>query len=119
FDHAVTDPDALAVVWTCDGVDGGMTYGMLAAQALAVAGALADSGVRPGDTVAVQLPKGVDQIVAVLGVLAAGAAYVPIGFDQPAARRAEILRTGDVVAAVVTEGADMGTDRVRCLSVSA
>ncbi|WP_051161579.1 non-ribosomal peptide synthetase [Nocardia brevicatena] len=119
FDHAATDPDAPAVMWTRDGVDGGMTYGALAAQALAVAGALTDSGVRPGDTVAVQLPKGADQVVAVLGVLAAGAAYVPIGFDQPAARRAEILRIGEVVAALVPEGADMDTGRVRCLSVSA
>ncbi|MGX1809858.1 non-ribosomal peptide synthetase [Nocardia sp. NPDC055321] len=81
-----------------------LTYGGLAAQALAIAGALRAAGVRPGDAVAVQLPKGPDQIVATVGVLAAGGVYVPIGFDQPAARRAEILRTGAVVAAL-TAGA--------------
>jgi hypothetical protein len=47
----------------------------------------------------------------VLGVLAAGATYVPIGFDQPVGRRAEILRTGDVVAALTVDGADMGRRR--------
>ncbi|SLI94169.1 phenyloxazoline synthase MbtB [Mycobacteroides abscessus subsp. abscessus] len=55
-----------------------------------------------------QLPKGRDQILAVLGVLAAGATYVPIGFDQPVGRRAEILRTGDIVAAMTVPGADLG-----------
>ncbi|MFC9993387.1 amino acid adenylation domain-containing protein [Nocardia sp. NPDC127526] len=92
-----------------------LTYGQLAAEALAVAGALRAAGVRPGDAVAVQLPKGPDQIVATVGALAAGAVYVPIGFDQPAARRAEILRTGGVVAAV-TAGAEVPEVRTLALA---
>lgn len=36
------------------------------------------------------LPKGTGQITAVLGVLAVGAAYAPVGVEQPAARRARI-----------------------------
>ncbi|WP_405167425.1 amino acid adenylation domain-containing protein [Nocardia sp. NBC_01499] len=116
FEHAATTPDAIAVGW---GSDGGLTYRELATQALAVAGALRDNGVRPGQTVAVQLPKGPDQILAVLGVLAAGAVYVPIGFDQPIGRRAEILRTGDVVAALTVDGADLGRAEVACLPLAA
>ncbi|WP_378736868.1 amino acid adenylation domain-containing protein [Nocardia brasiliensis] len=119
FEHAVATPDAMAVLWQFDGVDGGWTYRELAAQALAVSGALRDNGVRPGRAVAVQLPKGPDQILAVLGVLAAGACYVPIGFDQPVGRRAEILRTGDVVAALTVDGADMGRPEITCLPLSA
>ncbi|WP_280354977.1 non-ribosomal peptide synthetase [Nocardia otitidiscaviarum] len=92
-----------------------LTYGELAAQALAVAGALRAAGVRPGDAVAVQLPKGPDQIVATVGVLAAGGVYVPIGFDQPAARRAEIIRTGAVVAAL-TAGAEVPEVRTLALA---
>ncbi|RJO78886.1 amino acid adenylation domain-containing protein [Nocardia panacis] len=118
FDHAAAAPDSPAVRWTACGVDGGWTYGELAAQALSVAGALREAGVRPGETVAVQLPKGPDQILAVLGVLAAGAAYVPIGFDQPVGRRAEILRTGDVVAALTVDGADQGRPEVICIPMS-
>ncbi|WP_230465332.1 non-ribosomal peptide synthetase [Nocardia seriolae] len=123
FEFAATNPGAPAVIWESDRTDGVVTaspaeevaqqsasstrvlsYAELAGQALAVAGALRAAGVGPGDAVAVQLPKGPDQIVATAGVLAAGGVYVPIGFDQPAARRAEILRTGAVVAAV-TAGA--------------
>lgn len=74
-------------------------YGELAAQALAVARTLSDAGVCPGDTVAVIVPKGHRQIPAVLGVLAAGASYLPIGTDQPPARRDRILtRAGARVA---------------------
>lgn len=108
FAHGAMNPAAPAVIWaTAAGFEERvLTYAELSAQALAVAGALRAAGVRPGDAVAVQLPKGPDQIVATVGVLAAGAVYVPIGFDQPAARRAEIIRTGAVVAAV-TAGAEV------------
>ncbi len=96
FEHAAASPDAPAVLW-----DGGeWSYRELAADALAVAGALRARGVRPGDAVAVQLPWGRDQVPAVLGVLAAGAVYVPVGFDQPPARSAKILATAGVVAGI-------------------
>ncbi|MGH3725748.1 MAG: amino acid adenylation domain-containing protein [Mycobacterium sp.] len=107
FDHALAHPHAPAVVWGFGEEDGVWTYRELAAEALAVAGALQARGVRPGDAVAVQLPKGRDQILAVLGVLAAGATYIPIGFDQPAVRRASILETGGVAVAITVEGADI------------
>nr|WP_281356474.1 amino acid adenylation domain-containing protein [Amycolatopsis anabasis] len=90
FAHAARNPDAPAALW---GADGELTYGELADRALRIAAHLAERGVRPGDTVAVSLPKGPDQVAAVLGVLAAGGAYVPIGVDQPPARRARIHRT--------------------------
>ncbi|MBA2893790.1 non-ribosomal peptide synthetase [Nonomuraea soli] len=79
------------------GDDVTVSYGELADRALAVAGSLSAAGVRPGDAVGVVLPKGVDQVVAVLGVLAAGGVYVPVGVDQPPARRESILERAGVV----------------------
>ncbi len=122
FEHAAANPDAPSVVWgipeATGGAVGAWSYGELARRALAVAGALRAAGVRQGDAVAVQLPKGPDQILAVLGVLAAGGVYVPIGFDQPDARRAKVLRSADVVAALTTAGASMGPS-VPCLAIGA
>jgi mycobactin phenyloxazoline synthetase len=116
FEHAAVTPDAPAVVWGVhDGV-GAWTYRELAERALAVAGALRVNGVRVGDAVAVQLPKGRDQILAVLGVLAAGGTYVPIGSDQPDARRAKILQSADIVAAVTVDGENLGPG-VSCISI--
>ncbi|MFI5485926.1 amino acid adenylation domain-containing protein [Micromonospora echinaurantiaca] len=85
---AAARPDAPALAWGDDGVLG---YGELADRAGRVAAALRAAGVRPGDRVAVTLPKGPGQVVAVLGVLAAGAAYVPVGVDHPALRRDRIV----------------------------
>ncbi|MFI7708001.1 amino acid adenylation domain-containing protein [Nonomuraea sp. NPDC049480] len=76
-----------------------VSYGELADRALEVAGCLE---IAPGDAVGVVLPKGPDQIAAVLGILAAGGVYVPVGVDQPVARRERILsRAG--VREVLTE----------------
>ena len=60
----------------------------------------ARNGVGPATRSPSSYPRGADQVLAALGVLAAGATYVPIGFDQPDARRAKILQTADVVAAL-------------------
>ncbi|MGW5385166.1 amino acid adenylation domain-containing protein [Nocardia sp. NPDC003963] len=97
FARAERDPDRIAVGWH----SGSLTYGELAGQASAVAAALYAAGVRPGATVAVIVPKGHRQIPAVLGVLAAGATYLPIGIGQPAARRERILRRGGARIALV------------------
>jgi mycobactin peptide synthetase MbtF len=120
FEHAAANPEAPAVVWGLGDAEGVWSYRELADRSLAVAGALRAYGVRPGDAVAVQLPKGRDQVLAVLGVLAAGGTYVPIGFDQPDARRAKILATADVTAALMPEGRDSALGAgIPCLSIDA
>ncbi|MFE9403399.1 amino acid adenylation domain-containing protein [Streptomyces sp. NPDC006530] len=104
FERARSEPERAALLW---GETGRLDYASLASRALAVAGALRAAGVRPSDLVAVVVPKGPDQIAAVLGVLAAGAAYVPVGVDQPAARRARILAgAGATVALTYGTGGD-------------
>ncbi|WP_280828028.1 amino acid adenylation domain-containing protein [Mycobacterium sp. OTB74] len=72
------------------------TYAELREQVSWVAAALQLEGITPGDTVAVLGPKGAEQIIALLAILAAGAVYLPIGIDQPAERTAKILATGGV-----------------------
>ncbi|WP_308250687.1 non-ribosomal peptide synthetase [Nonomuraea rhizosphaerae] len=103
FSWAAHQPERVALIRDGSAV----TYGELADLALGVAGHLRGSGVRPGDAVGVVLPKGVDQVVAVLGVLAAGGVYVPVGIDQPAARRESMLARAGVVT-VLTELPEAG-----------
>jgi yersiniabactin nonribosomal peptide synthetase len=93
FALAARDPGRDALRW---GEEGRLSYGELATRALTVAARLVADGVRPGDTVAVTMAKGPDQIAAVLGVLAAGGAYVPVGVDQPDTRRDEIYSSAGV-----------------------
>ncbi|MFF7943495.1 amino acid adenylation domain-containing protein [Nocardia gamkensis] len=89
FDRAAADPERTALL--ADGA--AISYGELSAQARRMARVLRDKGIGRGDSVAITLPKGVDQIVAALGVLAAGATYVPSGIDLPLARREQVYRT--------------------------
>ncbi|MEU3256159.1 beta-ketoacyl synthase N-terminal-like domain-containing protein, partial [Streptomyces sp. NPDC006997] len=75
-------PEKVAVV----AVDGTLTFGELTLRAAAVARRLA-----PGELVAVSMGKGREQIVAALGVLMAGAAYLPLDPELPAERRHALL----------------------------
>ncbi|WP_194912063.1 non-ribosomal peptide synthetase [Catenulispora rubra] len=81
-------PDAPAVV--TDGRT--LTYAELEARSRAVALWLRERGAGSGDLVPVVMAKGWEQVVAVLGVLRAGAAYCPIEAGTPARRIAELLQ---------------------------
>ncbi|MGW8380600.1 amino acid adenylation domain-containing protein [Streptomyces sp. ODS28] len=83
-----------------------LTHAELADQALRIGAALVRRGIGRGSSVVVTAPKGPGQIAAVLGVLAAGAAYVPVGVDQPAARRARILELSGARLVLDGTGAD-------------
>ena len=53
-------------------------------------------GSTPNQLVAVVMEKGWEQIVAVVGILASGAAYVPIDPGLPQARRAYLLENSEI-----------------------
>ncbi|MFY1632181.1 amino acid adenylation domain-containing protein [Solwaraspora sp. WMMB335] len=109
FAAAGRTPDRSALIWhEASGERAVLTHGELAERALRVAGALGTLGVRRGDPVAITLPKGPQQVAAALGVLAAGAVYVPVGVEQPALRRERIYRDAGAVAVIVAEAADSG-----------
>ncbi|WP_329214124.1 amino acid adenylation domain-containing protein [Streptomyces sp. NBC_01485] len=68
-----------------------VTYAELFGAARDLARRLAARGVGTGDLVAMALPRGIDAVTAILGVLLSGAAYCPLDPSAPAARRAELL----------------------------
>ncbi|MBW4718165.1 amino acid adenylation domain-containing protein [Saccharothrix obliqua] len=78
-------------------------YALLHAEASRMARLLVEAGVRPGDRVALYLPKSTEAVVAIHGVLAAGAAYVPLDPLAPPARTAVLLRDSGARCVVVTE----------------
>ncbi|WP_405061196.1 amino acid adenylation domain-containing protein [Kribbella sp. NBC_01505] len=80
--------DTIALVST-DGTE--LTYDQFDARVNAFAHHLIDQGVKVGDRVAVTMTRSVDLVVALAGVLRAGAAYVPIDPAYPAERIKHIL----------------------------
>jgi amino acid adenylation domain-containing protein len=85
-----------------------LTYKALDEKANYVAQCLIDQGIRGGDFVAIQLDRGIDLIVAILGVLKAGAVYLPIDPTYPAARIGYMLSDSGS-RYVITSRAYMGS----------
>ncbi|MEU9336648.1 amino acid adenylation domain-containing protein [Streptomyces sp. NPDC048290] len=97
-------PDAIAVV----DADGTLTYRLLDEHANQLAHFLRDEhGIGRGDFVGVALPDSRDLLVAILAVLKAGAAYVPIDLRYPPDRQSLLVRESGAAAVVVREPGDL------------
>ncbi|WGS85508.1 non-ribosomal peptide synthetase [Methylomonas sp. UP202] len=80
-----------------------LTYRQLSDRAAALAWRLASAGIRPGAIVAIYLPRGNDYLVALIGILKAGCAYLPLETTLPRARIEFILQDAQVAAVVGRE----------------
>ncbi|QFZ24669.1 non-ribosomal peptide synthase/polyketide synthase [Saccharothrix syringae] len=90
-------PDATALVCGPER----LTFAELDARANRLAHHLVARGVRPEQVVALSLPRGAESVVAVLGIMKAGAVYLPVDPGLPEARRAHLL--GDSGAVLVID----------------
>jgi amino acid adenylation domain-containing protein len=93
--QALRRPDAVAVT----GASGQLTYRELDERANVVAARLLAAGVEAGGLVGLYLERDLAMIVAVLGILKAGAAYLPIDRSYPDDRAAFMLQ--DAAATVM------------------
>jgi amino acid adenylation domain-containing protein len=98
FDQATRRPDQIAVI----APGRTLSYQELSRRANHAGHWLRQRGAQPNSLVAVVMEKGWEQVVAVLGVLASGAAYLPIDATLPKERLAYILEHGQV-ALVLTQ----------------
>ncbi|MFC8527726.1 condensation domain-containing protein [Nocardia sp. NPDC057227] len=99
--QAAATPEAIAL----SSADGTLTYRELTARARGLATELVARGIGPDDVVALYLPRSERAIVALLAVLAAGAAYVPVDVALPTTRVASILRQSNPELIVIAGGA--------------
>ncbi|HEX5406629.1 MAG TPA: condensation domain-containing protein, partial [Pseudonocardiaceae bacterium] len=86
-EQAHRTPYAIAVAGSSEN----LTYQQLDERANGLARRLRALGVGVEAPVGVCLPRGVELVVGLLAVLKAGAAYLPVGLDQPAARTEDML----------------------------
>ncbi|WP_445168175.1 amino acid adenylation domain-containing protein [Mycolicibacterium sp. Dal123E01] len=102
---AAAQGDSVALRWE----GGQLSYSELHERSDRLAGLLAEFGVRGETAVAIQLPRGADYVVAMLGVLKAGGMYVPLEPSMPTGRVESIL--GQTGAALVIDEGTMATAR--------
>jgi len=89
---AATRADAVA----CEDGERRLTYAETRSAARRLARWLQEKGIRPGAAVAMRTGRKVDMIVGMLGVMKAGAVYVPIDESYPQERIAHMLAEADV-----------------------
>ncbi|HET8846695.1 MAG TPA: AMP-binding protein, partial [Ktedonobacteraceae bacterium] len=90
--QACSHPEALAIFTA----ERQITYRELDLYSATLAHTLYKQGARPDQLIAVCMEKGWEQIVAVLAILRAGAAYVPIDPALPPARRQQLFEQAEV-----------------------
>ena len=101
-EQSARTPDAAALRW-----DGGVvTYRELEARADALAVRLAAHFIGHEDLVAICLPRSPDWVVAMLGVLKAGAAYLLLDIEHPPARLRGMVEDAGAKLALVASRSD-------------
>ena len=98
--QAARVPGATAVVFQGTA----LTYAELNARANRLAHHLIARGAGPERFVALALPRSHEQVVALLAILKAGAAYVPLDIEHPPQRLAVMLRDAGALC-VISDGA--------------
>lgn len=102
-EHLFSTPEAWRDQTLYVAQDSRMSYGETRQAMLQVAAWLMGrNGVKPGQQVALCLPMGVTAALLALGVLAAGASFIPLQFNGPPERLAEILASSECLCLVTT-----------------
>jgi pyochelin synthetase len=83
-----------------------LTYAGLNGSSRRVAARLRELGARPNTLVAIVMEKGWEQVVAAMGVVASGAAYLPIDPRTPQERLSYLLENGEVRLALTQSWLD-------------
>lgn len=116
-EQAAAHPDRVAIVPAAGSGEQRLTYAQLSGLVDGFAARLHELGATGNECIPVVLPRSTDMLIAVLGILRAGCAYVPLDPDYPAARIETVLTDCD--ARFVVAGreharvyADLGVTRV-------
>jgi amino acid adenylation domain-containing protein len=110
---AAARPEAVALRASC----GALSYGELDRLADRLAGYLARSGVRAESIVAVCMPRSFEQIAALLAVMKAGGAFLPLDPSWPTDRLHRLIDDAEAVLLIADEeqAQRLASDRRPCL----
>ena len=93
-----------------------MTYAQLHAAANQIAAGLRARNVGRGDLVGINLERGFAMVVAMLGVVKAGAAYLPLDVRYPAARLRETVEDATPALVLVEPGSELAGVSIEALT---
>lgn len=96
--HAKKYGDSVAAISS----DSSLSYNYISEKSAKIAQALTQAGTKPNTLVAVVMEKNPQQATACLGILRAGAGYLPINASLPPQRIEEILKLGKIKVIIST-----------------
>lgn len=113
-EKAVRTPGAAAIEFG----ERKLTYAELDRRANRVANFLREKGAKPGCPVGLMIGRSVERIVAILAVLKAGAAYVPLEPDSPQDRIEYIVENAGIeILLTETGGANLTNEKVEIIGI--
>ena len=99
-ERAAQTPDTTALVFG----DERLSYAELNARANALAAELQARGVKPDTLVGIYIERGAGMVASIIGVLKAGAAYVPLDPNYPKERLAFMVKDSGLKTIVTSDG---------------
>ncbi|MBX2809741.1 MAG: amino acid adenylation domain-containing protein [Cellvibrionaceae bacterium] len=106
-------PDAIAIETSTLTI----SYRELFLQSQQVATSLLANGIRAGDPVAILMKKGWEQIAAVMGILIAGGAYLPVNASFPVRHQQELLSLSGVSQVIIQSSVGIADECMKGLQV--
>ncbi len=100
-------PDKTALIFN----NTSLTYAQLDKWSDAMADHLSQNGIRPGHSVGVWWPRSLELHVAILAIVKAGAAYVPLDHEMPAERVVTVLTEVGASGYISKEDLDLACPR--------
>ncbi len=108
---AIKFPNKIALIFDEEEI----TYHQLDIWSSEVAEFLINKGIKKGDFIGVWHPRSLQLHVAVLAIIKAGAAYVPVDIEMPVERVREIMNEVEAVACFTLETEDIGCEPIKVL----
>ncbi|MEU3199949.1 amino acid adenylation domain-containing protein [Streptomyces sp. NPDC006996] len=108
--QAAATPDRIAVV----SAGRELTYGQIDRRSDRIAARLRDRGVKRGERVGLLMERSPELVIAMLGVLKAGCAYVPLDVRAPAARNTRIAGLAGLAMVLRITPGTTAPEGVRC-----
>lgn len=99
FENVERSPERIAIIDT--GKELEISYSRLKEMAQRVAAGIIKRNIKE-ESIAITIPRGYEQIVAVLAVLISGNVYVPVSCEQPSERRKLIHEKTDIHYVITT-----------------
>lgn len=112
--RALLSPEKTAIHYGSESI----TFGELHLRSSQLAAILSGDGTSRGDFIGIGLPRSIDLVVAILAILKAGAAYIPLDPSYPAERIGHMIQSARITKIISNHDLAARFEGVKVISVN-